>query len=72
LISTADGKAVEAFEWVSIPALPLALENQEDVAGDLHEIFAWLLISLVAIHALAALKHHFIDKDKTLTRMIKP
>ncbi|WP_428035332.1 cytochrome b [Amphritea sp.] len=70
MISTADGRGIEVFNWFEIPALPAVTKNQEDIAGEIHYIAATLLVSLAAIHALAALKHHFIDKDKTLTRMI--
>jgi cytochrome b561 len=72
LISTADGKAIDVFEVISIPALPFAFDNQEDIAGDLHEICAWLLVVIVSLHAFAALKHHIVDRDKTLLRIIKP
>ena len=70
LISTADGRAISVFNWFSVPALPELVENQEDVAGEIHFIVATTLISLVALHAVAALKHHFIDKDSTLKRML--
>jgi cytochrome b561 len=30
------------------------------------------LFSLVCIHTAAALKHHFIDRDSVLTRMLPP
>lgn len=72
LISTADGRGIEVFELFTVPALPWSIDKQEDIAGDIHEILAWSLIVMVAVHALAALKHHFIDKDKTLTKMLKP
>lgn len=72
LISTADGRGIEVFELFTVPALPWSIDNQEDMAGDIHEILAWSLIAMAAIHALAALKHHFINKDKTLTKMLKP
>jgi cytochrome b561 len=35
-----------------------------------HLYLAWTLIVLAALHALAALKHHFIDRDPTLMRML--
>jgi cytochrome b561 len=70
LISTADGRAIELFNLINIPALPFAIDNQEDLAGLIHFIVATILISLAAIHAIAALKHHFIDKDITLKRML--
>ncbi|MDM3872555.1 cytochrome b [Porticoccus sp. W117] len=69
LISTADGRAIEVFNWFEVPATLADIDGQEDIAGDIHEWLAWTLIALVALHALAALKHHFIDKDNTLKRM---
>ncbi len=71
LISTADGRAIDVFGLISIPALPFSIANQEDIAGNIHEILAWSLILLSAGHALAALKHHFINKNNTLIRMIR-
>lgn len=71
LISTADGRGIEVFNWFVIPGFGSVIENQEDLAGDIHEWLAYTLIALAALHALAAFKHHLIDKDKTLTRMIK-
>lgn len=71
LISTADGRAIDVFGWFEISAT-LTEDNQEDIAGDIHEILAWLLMGLVGVHMLAALKHHFIEKDQTLKRMIMP
>jgi len=69
LISTADGRPIPLFGLVDVPALPWAFENQEEVAGKLHRWLAYSLIGLVGAHALAALKHHFIDRDDTLRRM---
>ena len=71
LISTADGRAIDVFGLISIPALPISFANQEDIVGNIHEILAWTLILLSAGHALAALKHHFINKNNTLVRMLK-
>ena len=70
LISTADGRAIEVFGVFSIPALPFSFEQQEDVAGEIHFWLAWSLMTLMVVHALGALKHHFIDKDRTLLRMV--
>lgn len=70
LISTADGRAISVFNWFSVPALPELIEHQEDIAGEIHFFSATTLVSLAAVHAIAALKHHFIDKDPTLTRML--
>ncbi|WP_017938576.1 cytochrome b [Zestomonas thermotolerans] len=70
LISTADGRGIEVFGLFEVPALVSGLPNQEDVAGLVHEYLAWGLVSLSVLHALAALKHHFIDRDVTLKRML--
>jgi cytochrome b561 len=72
LISTADGRAIDVFGLFTVPALISGREQQEDIAGLAHQILAYGLIALVALHALAALKHHFIDRDQTLKRMLKP
>lgn len=70
LISTADGRSLEVFDWFSIPATLSGIEHQEDIAGKVHSVLAWSLISLAGLHALAALKHHFFDRDRTLKRML--
>lgn len=71
LISTANGRAIIVFDLFNVPALPWAIENQEDIAGVIHKYLAWLLIAMTTGHALAAIKHHFINKDNGLTRMLK-
>jgi len=71
LISTADGRGINVFEVFTIPAMPFSIDNQEDIAGLIHELLAWALVVLAGIHALAALKHHFINRNQTLVRMLK-
>lgn len=70
LISTADGRPVEVFGLFQIPALISSIERQEDIAGAFHLVLAITTLVLVGLHALAALKHHFFDKDRTLLRML--
>jgi cytochrome b561 len=56
------------FEW---PTLPLTRAPQTaGTFSEIHEILAYLTIALLALHIGAALKHHFINKDNVLTRMI--
>ncbi len=69
LISIANGRGIEIFYFLNIPATISHLENQQDVSGMSHLYLAISLICIVILHALAALKHHFIDHDKTLRRM---
>lgn len=70
LISSADGKAVMVFDWFAVPAIVLSIEQQETLAGQWHEWLAWALVVLAGLHALAAVKHHVIDRDVTLRRML--
>ncbi len=71
LISTADGRAIEVFNWFAVPGFGAFIENQEDLAGEVHFYLAWTLIVLASSHGFAALKHHFIDKDDTLKQMLR-
>ncbi|RKF18477.1 cytochrome b [Alginatibacterium sediminis] len=70
LISTADGRSIEVFAWFSLPASVTGLPDQATRAGLVHEYAALALVILAGLHGLAALKHHFINKDKTLLRML--
>ncbi len=72
LISTADGRGIEVFGLIEIPAMSISFENQEDIAGDIHWGLAWSLILMVALHGLAAIKHQLVNKDGTLMKMIRP
>lgn len=56
------------FEW---PLLPVPASRE--LAGrfmDMHELGVAVLYVLLALHILGALKHHFIDRDNVLHRMI--
>jgi cytochrome b561 len=68
LISTADGRPIEVFNWFSVPAL-FHQKGLEEGAGEVHEILAWVTIVLVVLHAAASLKHHFVDRSSILKRM---
>ena len=61
------GVAPANFFWLTkIPLLP-------DFGINFHFIHNWAgkaAIALIALHVLAALKHHFYDKDNTLKRML--
>ncbi len=72
LISTADGRAIEVFTWFSVPSVGELFDDQEDLAGVIHEYSAYVIIALALLHAFAALKHHFISRDNTLIRMLTP
>ncbi|MFW1677126.1 cytochrome b [Pontibacter sp. JAM-7] len=70
LIVTAEGKPLILPGDIAIPALPLTVQDMEEYAGEIHFIAATLILGLASGHMLAALKHHFIDRDNTLKRML--
>lgn len=72
LITTAKGQGLDVFNWFSLPAVITGVDNLEELAGEIHEILAFTIMGIAFIHACGALKHHYIDKDITLLRMIHP
>lgn len=70
LIPTADGAAIDVFGLVSVPATITSIPQLQDRAGLLHQYLAYALLGLVFLHGAAALKHHFINHDNTLRRML--
>lgn len=61
------------FEWPRIGWImnmePAAKEMLHGLFGEIHEILAFGLYLLVALHIAAALKHQFVDKEAELQRM---
>ncbi len=67
--------SAKGFQVVWLGVLPLPdLVGKDEALGDLllnmHFALNLLLLALVGLHAAAALKHHFIDRDATLARML--
>ena len=50
---------------------PSGSKELSEAFGTAHMIFAILLAVILIVHLAAALKHHFFDRDRILTRMIK-
>lgn len=72
LITTAEGQPASMFNLVKFPVLVQLQSSNVDLAGEIHEYLAWGIIALVVLHTLGALMHHFMMRDKTLVRMLKP
>ncbi|WP_163264944.1 cytochrome b [Chelativorans alearense] len=61
------------FGLLVLPHLPVGVsEAGETFWRLLHRSLAYTAIALVAVHMLAALRHHFILKDGVLRRMLRP
>lgn len=56
------------FEW---PHLPIETSKAtSSAASEVHEIIAFAGAGLFLLHVAAALKHHYMDRDDVLTRML--
>ena len=59
--------------YLGLIQLPDLLARDKALAGTLKTVHAalnYLLFVLVAIHAAAAVKHHFVDRDDIVARML--
>lgn len=72
LITTADGQPASMFNLIKFPVVTELSSQNVDIAGALHEYFAWGIVILVVLHAGGAVLHHFVMRDRTLVRIIKP
>jgi cytochrome b561 len=68
LLSSAEGDPVVLFGSLTIPPLPTSAGP--DKIEDIHEVLFNVLAAVAALHAAAALKHHFLDRDGVLKRML--
>lgn len=70
IMSIAGGRAVDFFGLFKIPAFAEANKSLAGMFHDVHVYAAWGLSIIIGLHLLFALKHHFLDKDATLQRML--
>lgn len=70
VVSTSAGDGISMFGWLEVPAVLPESETLRDLAVDLHYYLAYATAALVLLHVLAALKHHIVDRDGTLRRML--
>ena len=70
LMSSAKGFQTVYFGVLPIPDLIEKNKELGHLLAEVHETLSWLFIILLVGHIAAALKHHFIDKDDILIRML--
>lgn len=76
LLSGFGGYGVEVFGLVLIPSQygeqGAVAYNQylSNLGAQIHTFNGYFLVALIALHILAAFKHHLFDKDATLLRML--
>lgn len=70
VINSAADIPFRLFGVIPWPDLPWIGEAHEALAKGSHLALFWLLAAALALHILAALKHHFVDRDTILVRML--
>lgn len=68
-MSSAGGHPVSLFGLALPPLVPKDPALGAFFSGA-HSVIGWMIIGLVALHVIGALKHYFIDKDGTISRML--
>ncbi|HET9483215.1 MAG TPA: cytochrome b [Xanthomonadales bacterium] len=58
------------FWLFPVPALWGPDPDVKHFAEDAHELLSWVLVGLFTLHVAGALKHHFVDRDVVLRRML--
>lgn len=69
--SIGNAKAIKLF---GLPFIPQLLETKNEllakIGGTSHAILGKLIIAAILLHVVAAVKHHVVDRDGTLRRML--
>ena len=68
--SNAAGYPIVYLSKFPLPNLVAKNKELAQSLEHLHGLLGWILLGVLVLHALAALKHHFIDRDNTLRRML--
>lgn len=70
LLRWAQGEPFQFFGLFSIPMVLSPDKPLSKIYEWLHNDAAWIIITLAAAHALAALAHHYVLRDNVLRRMM--
>lgn len=70
LMSSARNFPVSWFGLFTFPDLVQPDKAKYELFHDIHEVLAKTIFCIALLHAGAALKHHFFDRDNVLRRML--
>jgi cytochrome b561 len=70
LMSSAANTPVSVWGWLTLPDLVEPNEKLMETLKLVHETQSIALMTFAGIHVLAALKHHFVDRDNVLLSML--
>jgi cytochrome b561 len=70
LMSSAKNYSVSWFGLFTWPNLIAKNEAAFSALRETHHVLSWALLAIAILHVLAAFKHHFLNKDSVLLRML--
>jgi cytochrome b561 len=65
----ANGPTTPLAGGIEVPVIPGISRETGELAGEIHELAAFLLVALILVHIAAALKHQFVDHWRGSARM---
>lgn len=68
--ATDERRPLTWFGLFDIPYLSMGPGPAGGSAHDAHVLLGWLTLALVALHVGAALRHHFLLRDRVVSRML--
>jgi cytochrome b561 len=69
-MSSAKNYSVSWFNLFQFPNLVGKNDNVFELTHDLHHLLFKVLVVVAVLHIVGALKHHFIDRNDVLKRML--
>jgi cytochrome b561 len=70
LMSSAKGFQTVYFSVIPLPDLLGRNEDLGELLEQVHQLLSYTLITVVILHTVAALKHHIIEKNDVLRRIL--
>jgi cytochrome b561 len=61
---------LNVFDLFTVPRIIDPSPDMGELAATMHGLAGWVLVGMVAVHAGAALRHHFLKGDDILVRML--
>lgn len=69
-MSSAGGHPISLYGLFTVPPLLDKTPDLAKIFNLVHEYMGYAMIAIILLHIAGALKHHVIDKDSTLRRML--
>ncbi len=70
LMSSAKGFKTVWFGVLPLPDLVAKNKVLGESLSEVHEVLSFTLVALVLLHIAAAIKHHYVERDHVLRRML--